>query len=110
MNRSVLHGVNGVAVLKPAGESKQELIDVQTVMNKLKNVTSGEGDSRFHLVPVVNEHHIILDEKDSEILFPGLIIILVLVMDTYNSTTHLQSPPLLMDFRGLYKLYKYTKH
>ena len=59
MIRSVPHGVDGGEVGE--GESKQELIDVQTVMNKLKNVTSGEGDSRFHLVPVVNEHHIILD-------------------------------------------------
>ena len=33
-NRSALHGANGVAVRKPVGGPKQELIDVQTVMNK----------------------------------------------------------------------------
>ena len=56
MNRSVLHGVNGVAVRKPVGELKLELIDVQTVMNKLKDATS------FRLVPdLVNKHNIIFD-------------------------------------------------
>ena len=43
-----------MAVRKPVGELKLELIDVQTVMNKLKDVTS------FHLVPdLVNKHNII---------------------------------------------------
>ena len=56
MNRSVLHGANGVAVRKPVGEQKQELINVQTVMNKLDHVTS------FHRVPdLVNKLNITLN-------------------------------------------------
>ena len=48
--------MNGIAVRKLVGESKQELIDVQTVMSKLKDVTS------FHLVPdLVNKHNIIFE-------------------------------------------------
>ena len=51
-----VHGANGVVVQKHVGESKQELIDVRTVMNKLRDATS------FHLVPdLVNKHNIIFD-------------------------------------------------
>ena len=56
MNRSVLHGANGVAVRKPVGEPKQELIDVQTLMSKSNRATS------FHPVPdLVNKQSINYD-------------------------------------------------
>ena len=55
MNRFVL-GPNGAVVQKPAGELKQELINVQTVMNKSNRATS------FHLVPdPVNKLNITLN-------------------------------------------------
>ena len=56
MNWCVLHGANGVAVHKPVGEQKQELIHVQAVMNKLKHATS------FHPVQdLVNKNAIIFN-------------------------------------------------
>ena len=51
-----VHGANGAVVQKHVGESKQELVDVRIVKNKLRDVTS------FHLVPdLVNKHNIIFE-------------------------------------------------
>ena len=66
MNLSVLHGANGVAVRKPVGEPKQELIDVQTVMSNSNHVTS------FHHVPdLVNKYNIISNLTDTLIEWLG---------------------------------------
>ena len=53
-----VHGANGVVVQKHVGELKQELIDVRTVMSKLRDVTS------FHLVPdLVTKRHTNFDKQ-----------------------------------------------
>ena len=121
-----VHGVNGAVVQKRVGEQKQELIHVQTVMNKLKHATS------CHRVPdLVNQDTIFFIEgysygaiftlrlsiltlnsqcKESpkyvNILLRTSIRVtwihsfLVLVMDNYNTTDNPLSPPLLIDFQG----------